>query len=131
MNRQIHFHFHIFFRAFIEKKVFKIDRKLLLIGKLKVLAIGNRIFVTSFQMAGIEGIDVQNSKEALSRINQIHSRSEAGLILLSDDICKEIRLDLARIRSLKPIPLIFELPSPGSKKEKVDYRALLKQILGV
>jgi len=98
---------------------------------LKVLAIGNRIFVTSFQMAGIEGIDVQTPKEALARINQIHSKNEAGLILLSDDIGKEIRLDLARIRSVKPIPLIFELPSPGSKKEKVDYRALLKQILGV
>jgi len=82
-------------------------------------------------MAGIEGINVQTPKEALSRINQIHSRNEVGLILLSDDIGKQIRLELARIRSLKPIPLIFELPSPGSTKEKVDYRALLKQILGV
>ncbi|HEY6657735.1 MAG TPA: V-type ATP synthase subunit F [Nitrososphaeraceae archaeon] len=98
---------------------------------MKVLAIGNRIFITSFQMAGIEGINVQTPKEALSRINQIHSRNEVGLILLSDDIGKQIRLELARIRSLKPIPLIFELPSPGSTKEKVDYRALLKQILGV
>ena len=98
---------------------------------MKVLAIGNRIFITSFQMAGIEGINVQTPKEALSRINQIHSRNEVGLILLSDDIGKQIRLELARIRSIKPIPLIFELPSPGSTKEKVDYRALLKQILGV
>ena len=98
---------------------------------MKVLAIGNRIFITSFQMAGIEGIDVQTPKEALSRINQIHSKDEVGLILLSDDMGKEIRLDLTKIRSVKPIPLIFELTSPGSKKEKVDYRALLKQILGV
>ncbi len=98
---------------------------------MKVLAIGNRIFITSFQMAGIEGIDVQTPKEALSRINQIHSRNEVGLILLSDDMGKQIRLGLARILSVKPIPLIFELPSPGSTKEKVDYRALLKQILGV
>jgi V/A-type H+/Na+-transporting ATPase subunit F len=98
---------------------------------LKVLAIGNRIFITSFQMAGIEGINVQTPKEALSRINQIHSKNEVGLILLSDDMGKQIRLELARIRSVKPIPLIFELPSPGSTKEKVDYRALLKQILGV
>lgn len=98
---------------------------------MKVLAIGNRIFITSFQMAGIEGINVQTPKEALSRIHQIHSRNEVGLILLSDDMGKQIRLELARIRSVKPIPLIFELPSPGSTKEKVDYRALLKQILGV
>lgn len=115
---------------FREKKYLN-DLTLFTIAKLKVLAIGNRIFITSFQMAGIEGIDVQTPKEALSRINQIHSKDEVGLILLSDDMGKEIRLDLAKIRSVKPIPLIFELPSPGSKKEKVDYRALLKQILGV
>ena len=82
-------------------------------------------------MAGIEGVDVQSPKEALSKINQIISKNEAGLVLLSDDIGKDIRIELAKIRSIKPIPLIFELPSPGSKKEKVDYRALLKQILGV
>jgi vacuolar-type H+-ATPase subunit F/Vma7 len=52
-------------------------------------------------------------------------------VLLSDDIGKDIRLQLTGIRAKRPIPLIFELQSPGSKKEKVDYRALLKQILGV
>jgi V/A-type H+-transporting ATPase subunit F len=82
-------------------------------------------------MAGIEGIDVKTPKEALSKINSIISKNESGLVLLSDDIGKDIRLELAKIRSIKPVPLIFELPSPGSKKEKVDYRALLKQILGV
>jgi V/A-type H+-transporting ATPase subunit F len=54
-----------------------------------------------------------------------------GLVLLSDDIGKEIRYQLTSIRAKRPIPLIYELPSPGSKKEKVDYRTLLKQILGV
>ena len=105
--------------------------KLFILLELKVIALGNRIFVSSFQMAGIEGIDVQSPKEALSKINSIITKNEAGLVLLSDDIGKDIRLDLAKIRSVKPVPLIFELPSPGSKKEKVDYRALLKQILGV
>jgi V/A-type H+-transporting ATPase subunit F len=57
--------------------------------------------------------------------------SGVGLVLLSDDIGKEIRYQLTNLRAKRPIPLIFELPSPGSKKEKVDYRALLKQILGV
>ncbi|TLX86045.1 MAG: vacuolar H+transporting two-sector ATPase F subunit, partial [Thaumarchaeota archaeon] len=47
------------------------------------------------------------------------------------DIGKEIRNQLTSIRAKRPIPLIFELPAPGSIKENVDYRALLKQILGV
>ena len=97
----------------------------------RIVAIGSRVFVTSFQLAGVKGIKVDTPAEALSEINKIGDNSGVGLVLLSDDLGKEIRLSLTNLRTKRPIPLIFELPSPGSKKEKVDYRALLKQILGV
>jgi V/A-type H+-transporting ATPase subunit F len=96
-----------------------------------IVAIGSRVFVTSFQLAGVKGIKVETSTEALTEINKMDENSGVGLVLLSDDIGKEIRYQLTSLRAKRPIPLIFELPSPGSKKEKVDYRALLKQILGV
>jgi V/A-type H+/Na+-transporting ATPase subunit F len=98
---------------------------------LLVVAIGSRVFVTSFQLAGVQGIKVDSPTQALSEINKIGGTSDVGLILLSDDIGRQIRNNLTEIRANKPIPLIFELPSPGSTKEKVDYRSLLKQILGV
>ena len=99
---------------------------------MRVVAIGNRVFITSFKLAGVEGIKVDVPEEALSEINRIGGDgSDVGLILLSDDIGKQIRYSLTDMRSKRPIPLIFELPSPGSSKENVDYRALLKQILGV
>jgi V/A-type H+/Na+-transporting ATPase subunit F len=98
---------------------------------LRVVAIGSRVFVTSFQLAGVQGIKVDSPTHALSEINKIGGTSDVGLILLSDDIGRQIRNNLTEIRANKPIPLIFELPSPGSTKEKVDYRSLLKQILGV
>ena len=96
-----------------------------------MVAIGSRVFVTSFQLAGVQGIKVDSPTQALSEINKIGGTSDVGLILLSDDIGRQIRNNLTEIRANKPIPLIFELPSPGSTKEKVDYRSLLKQILGV
>jgi V/A-type H+-transporting ATPase subunit F len=95
------------------------------------MAVGSRIFVTSFQLAGVEGIKVDSSTEALHHINSLDTVSDVGLVLISEDIGKEIRTQLTNIRTNRPIPLIFELPAPGSTKEKVDYRALLKQILGV
>jgi V/A-type H+-transporting ATPase subunit F len=98
---------------------------------LRVIAIGSRVFVTSFQLAGVEGVRVDSSSEALDKINKIGTSTNVGLILLSDDLGREIRSSLTSIRSKRTIPLIFELPSPGSSKENVDYRALLKQILGV
>jgi V/A-type H+/Na+-transporting ATPase subunit F len=98
---------------------------------MNIVAIGSRVFVTSFQLAGVKGIKVDTSSQALSEINKMNENSGVGLVLLSDDLGKEIRFQLTSLRAKRPIPLIFELPSPGSKKEKVDYRALLKQILGV
>jgi len=98
---------------------------------LRVIAIGSRVFVTSFKLAGVEGIKVDSSAQALSQLNQLSSTTDVGLVLLSDDIGKEIRNQLTDLRTKKPIPLIFELPSPGSSKHDVDYRSLLKQILGV
>jgi V/A-type H+/Na+-transporting ATPase subunit F len=97
----------------------------------RVVAIGSRVFITSFKLAGVQGIKADSSAEALSEINKIGSTNDVGLVLLSDDIGKKIRYNLTDLRAKRPIPLIFELPSPGSTKENVDYRALLKQILGV
>jgi V/A-type H+-transporting ATPase subunit F len=98
---------------------------------LKVVAIGSRIFITSFQLAGIFGIQINSPSEALEQIKRNSVNDEIGLILLSDDVGKEIRPQLTDIRAKRPIPLIFELPSPGSSKQKIDYRAVLKQILGL
>jgi V/A-type H+-transporting ATPase subunit F len=95
------------------------------------MAVGSRIFVTSFQLAGVEGIKVESPSEALERINSLDNVSDVGLVLISEDIGKDIRTQLTNIRANRPIPLIFELPAPVSTKENVDYRALLKQILGV
>ncbi len=95
------------------------------------MAVGSRIFVTSFQLAGVEGIKVESAIEALEHINSLDNVSDVGLVLISEDIGKDIRTQLTSIRANRPIPLIFELPAPGSTKQNVDYRALLKQILGV
>ncbi len=98
---------------------------------MRVVAVGSRVFVTSFQLAGMEGVIVESPMDAITSIKKLLNSKEIGLILVSDDISKTMRRELAELRTIKPIPLIFELPSPGSKKESVDYRALLKQILGV
>src|SRR5918912_4356211 len=98
---------------------------------MRLVAIGSRVFVTSLRLAGVQGIIANSPTQALSQINSIGASEDIGLVLLSDDIGKEIRYQLTEIRAKRPIPLIFELPSPGSKKENVDYRSLLKQILGM
>jgi V/A-type H+-transporting ATPase subunit F len=92
--------------------------------------VGSRVFVTSSQLAGIEGIIVKNPEKALEEIKKLTNDSNVGLVLVSDDISDPINDQLTELRTEKST-LVFTLPAPGSKKSEVDYRVMLKKILGV
>ena len=98
---------------------------------MRVVAIGSRGFVAGFELAGMDGIRVESSEQALSQIMSNLSKPDVALILVSDDVAGPIHDRLTEIRTERPMPLIYEIPAPGSKKEKVEYRAMLKSILGV
>lgn len=95
------------------------------------MAIGSRGFIAGFELAGMDGIRVENSDQALSQIMSNLNKPDVALILVSDDVSGPIHDKLTDIRTEKSMPLIYEIPAPGSKKEKVEYRAMLKSILGV
>lgn len=97
----------------------------------RIVTVGSRVFVTSFQLAGVQGTIVESPEKALVEITKLMNDSTIGLVLVSDDVSKTIGNKLTELRAKKSTPLVFELPSPGSQKGEVDYRLLLKQILGV
>ena len=97
---------------------------------MKIVTVGNRSFVTSFQLAGIPGIISDTAQNALKEIKKLTDDSEVGLVLVSDDITEKINDELTQIRAEKST-LVFALPAAGSKKIEVDYRVMLKKILGV
>ncbi|MBI3841777.1 MAG: V-type ATP synthase subunit F [Thaumarchaeota archaeon] len=98
---------------------------------MRIVTVGSRVFVTSFQLAGVQGTIVESSEKALAEITKLMNDTSVGLILVSDDISKNIANKLTELRAKKSTPLVFELPASGSQKGEVDYRLLLKQILGV
>ncbi len=87
--------------------------------------------MTGFVLSGVTGEYVSNSSAALQKIEALARDPTVGLIMVSDEVAKPIAGDLTAIRTKKAIPLIYEVPGPGSKKEKVEYRAMLRVILGV
>ncbi len=97
---------------------------------MKIVTVGSRVFVTSSQLAGIQGIVVETPEKALEEIKKLSDDSDVGLVLVSDDISEPIDDELTKLRTEKST-LVFSLPAPGSKKVEVDYRAMLKKILGV
>ena len=98
---------------------------------MKVVAVGGKAFVTGFVLSGVNGEYVSSPSEALEAIRKLASDPEVGLIMVSDDTAKSIREELTSMRTRKAVPLIYEVPGPGSRAEKVEYRAMLRSILGV
>ena len=98
---------------------------------MKVVAVGGKAFVTGFVLSGVTGEYVSTPAAALDRINALSKDPDVGLVMVSDEVAKPIQDQLTVLRAKKAIPLIYEVPGPGSKKEKVEYRAMLRAILGV
>ena len=97
---------------------------------MKIFTAGSKSFVTSFQLAGVPGIISETPQKALDDINKLTEDSDVGLILVSDDITESINDELTALRAEKST-LVFALPATGSEKTEVDYRVMLKKILGV
>lgn len=97
---------------------------------MKIFTVGSKSFVTSFQLAGVPGIISETPQKALEDINRLTEDSDVGLILVSDDITESINDELTALRAEKST-LVFALPATGSEKTEVDYRVMLKKILGV
>jgi V/A-type H+-transporting ATPase subunit F len=98
---------------------------------MKVVAVGGKAFVTGFVLSGVNGEYVTSSSEALQKIEKLVKDPDVGLIMVSDDVARPIRDQLTSVRTKRAVPLIYEVPGPGSKAEKVEYRAMLRSILGV
>ena len=97
---------------------------------MKIVTVGSRSFVTSFQLAGVPGVITETPEQALDEITKLSDDSDVGLVLVSDDISEPINDQLTALRAEKST-LVFALPSVGSQKTEVDYRVMLKKILGV
>ncbi len=97
---------------------------------MKIFTVGSKSFVTSFQLAGVPGIISESPEKALDEIKRLTDDSDVGLVLVSDDITASINDELTALRAEKDT-LVFSLPSIGSEKTEVNYRVMLKKILGV
>ncbi len=81
-------------------------------------------------MAGVPGVISESPQKALDEIKRLTDDSDVGLVLVSDDISESINDELTALRAEKDT-LVFSLPSIGSKKTEINYRVMLKKILGV
>ena len=82
---------------------------------MQIVTVGSKVFVTSFQLAGVQGTIVESGEKALVEITELMKDSSIGLILVSDDISKSITNKLTELRSKKSTPLVFELDRKSTR----------------
>ena len=68
---------------------------------MKIFTVGNKSFVTSFQLAGIPGIISATPEIALDEIKKLTNDSDVGLVLVSDDLSEPIDDELTALRTKK------------------------------
>jgi len=98
---------------------------------MKIIAIGDEVFVNSLRLSGIEGYIVKEERQAQETLIQLSKSDEVGLILVDDKLSSRLESFLTELRKSKPLPLIFSLPRPGDTFRTKDYRDFIKKILGV
>jgi len=79
----------------------------------------------------VDGKEVSTPQEALANVKDLMATPDIGMIILSDDLEKNIRDEVSEIRLNQPIPIIYAVPAPGGKQEKVQYREIVKQMLKI
>ncbi|MGC9191268.1 MAG: V-type ATP synthase subunit F [Conexivisphaera sp.] len=96
---------------------------------MRVIAIGDKIFVNAFRLVGADGVEVSGPREMLDALRRALESRDVGLILLSDNFASEIESELAVIKGKYSVPLIYELPSPGGSPREIDYMQMVKEMM--
>ncbi len=88
--------------------------------------------LTGMRLAGIQGTLVQTKDEALTRLGSIRRDSNIGILLVTEEIAREIREEIEALKEDSPFPIILEIPGPqGSKKDKNYILNYVKESIGI
>jgi vacuolar-type H+-ATPase subunit F/Vma7 len=95
--------------------------------------IGDSDMITGFRLVGIEGIEISAADEAQKALNVALTRSDVGVIIISEDLFKDPALQQAvdKIRQEQVTPLIVEIPGSKGSTNKTALSDMVSKILGV
>ncbi len=94
--------------------------------------IGDPDTVLGFSLAGIEGRDVKDSREALAAIKETLGYQDIGILLITERIAHELRDEIDSVMLARKFPLIVEIPDvDGPMEEKTTISDLVKSAIGI
>lgn len=100
----------------------------------KIVMVGNELLTLGFKLAGVsESYNAADPKETESRMRELLSRSDVGIVIVSSSVRRQIRdRRLQDIMSESILPLVVEVPEPGeSMAEEDTLRSLILRAIGI
>ena len=94
--------------------------------------IGDPDTVLGFSLAGIEGRDVKDSREALAALKETLGYQDIGILLITERMAHELREEIDAVMTTRKFPLIVEIPDvEGPLMEKATISDLVKSAIGI
>jgi vacuolar-type H+-ATPase subunit F/Vma7 len=97
----------------------------------KIYIIGDIHTVSAFRLSGVEGV-VSDRDNAPAILEEIIGKSDAGIILMTNDLTCDLQARIKEINLNMPIPVVIEIPgiddTAGFRKSAMNY---ISEALGV
>jgi vacuolar-type H+-ATPase subunit F/Vma7 len=95
--------------------------------------IGDSDMVTGLRLVGVQGTEAATPQEALQALGKALSRSDIGIIILSEEYFSDvtIREQVDKVRKEQVTPLIVTLPGSRNTAKGAPLSETISRILGI
>jgi V/A-type H+/Na+-transporting ATPase subunit F len=95
--------------------------------------IGDSDMITGFKLVGIEGVETKSVDEARQALNNVITRKDIGIIIISESFMTDLsfRAEIDRARQERITPSIIEIPGSKERPNQTQLSAIISKILGV
>jgi len=97
----------------------------------KIYIIGDMHTVSAFRLSGVEGV-VSGPDKAAAKLEEIIGKSDAGIILMTNDLADNLQARIKEINLNMPSSVVIEIPgiddTEGFRRSAMGY---ISEALGI
>ena len=97
---------------------------------MRIMIIGHPQAVLGFSLVGVHGFTATTPEEVNQALETAFSKSDVGIILITEDVASLIGPKMDQLRLRSTIPLVVEIPGPDASQSnrptlnEVVFRAI-------
>jgi vacuolar-type H+-ATPase subunit F/Vma7 len=97
----------------------------------KIYIIGDMHTVSAFRLSGVEGV-VSCPDKAAAKLEELIGKSDAGIILMTNDLARDLQARIEELNLNMPSPVVIEIPgiddTSGFRRSAMGY---ISEALGI